>query len=110
MTEIVIILASVFTMGISQLLLSRGAKQGITLQSIFFEPLIWIALGLHGLSALLWLWVLQSMDISYAYPFLALNYLLVPLLAAVFLSEKIDRRRVLGIVIICAGVVLSSLS
>ncbi|MEM9480762.1 MAG: EamA family transporter [Verrucomicrobiota bacterium] len=90
--------------------MSHGSKRGATLRSIFFEPLIWVALGMNGLSALLWLRALETLDLSYASPFLALNYVLIPLLAAIFLSEKINRRRMVGIGIICLGVVLSGMS
>jgi len=112
MTELGLVFISVAIMAASQLLLSHGAKRtnkggG---RPLWREPRIWIALAMNGGAALLWLRALETLDLSYAFPFLALNYLLVPLLAGALFGEKIDRRRMAGIVVVCAGVLLSGMS
>ncbi len=53
-----------------------------------------------------WIAVLSRMDLSYAYPFLALNFVLVTFVAQVGLGEVVPSLRWVGVSIICAGVVL----
>jgi drug/metabolite transporter (DMT)-like permease len=63
---------------------------------------------LYAFSAAAWLVVLSQMDLSYAYPLLALMYVLVPLASRLFLGEQIPPSRWAGIVVVCAGVYLVS--
>jgi drug/metabolite transporter (DMT)-like permease len=75
---------------------------GIILRS----PLVMGGLFLYGLGALAWIAVLRRMDLSYAYPFLALNFVLIALVSQVVLHETIPPIRWLGIGAICVGIVL----
>src|SRR5690349_14137189 len=72
----------------------------------------WILLGLllYGIGALAWIAVLSRLDLSYAYPFLALNFVLITLVSRVALGETIPTIRWLGILVICAGIILASRS
>ena len=54
--------------------------------------------------ALIWLKVLSSADLSWAYPMLALGYPIVVLGSLVFLGEPVSLQRVLGSLLILAGV------
>ncbi len=110
--DLALVFLSVAIMAASQLLLSHGAKRnsGNEARALLREPRIWIALAMNGLAALVWLRALENLDLSYAFPFLALNYLFVPLLAGLLFAEKIDRRRLAGILVVCAGVLVSGLS
>jgi multidrug transporter EmrE-like cation transporter len=68
----------------------------------------WVLLGLllYALGALAWIAVLARLDLSIAYPFLALNFVLVTLSSRVFLGETVPALRWLGILVICAGIFL----
>ena len=59
-------------------------------------------------SLFLWLYALSKVDLSFAYPFLALSYVLVSLSSCLFLGETIPVLRWVGIVVICFGVFLVS--
>lgn len=54
----------------------------------------------------LWIWLLRTIPLSVAYPFMALAFLFVPALAAVFLGEPLSFKSVLGAVLIVAGICL----
>ena len=82
----------------------HGAR--INLISVVFAPRIIAALSINGIAALLWIWALRDLEISYIYPLLCLNYLLVPMGAKLFLGERIERRRWVAIAVICLGVAL----
>jgi len=62
----------------------------------------------YGISSLFWIAVLSKINLSLAYPMLALNYVLVPLTAWLFLGEQVPTLRWLGMGVIIVGVVIIS--
>ncbi len=73
---------------------------------IMRSPLVLLGLLLYGLGALAWIVVLSRLDLSYAYPFVALNFVLIPLISRLVFSETIPGLRWLGIAAICVGIFL----
>jgi drug/metabolite transporter (DMT)-like permease len=61
---------------------------------------------LYALGALAWIAVLRRMDLSYAYPFLALNFVLIALVSQFVLGETVPWIRWAGIAAIVAGILL----
>ena len=74
--------------------------------SIFKNPYILIAIPLYTGGFILWLIILSKFNLSFTYPFLALSFVLVPLL----LGEYISLLRWAGILVIFSGVVLIGFS
>ncbi|MCB9139501.1 MAG: EamA family transporter [Caldilineaceae bacterium] len=72
------------------------------------SPLILTGLALYGMGALAWIAVLSKLDLSYAYPFLALNFVLITLVSVLFLGENVSLTHWFGIGIIVAGVIVVS--
>jgi len=50
--------------------------------------------------------VLSRVEVSYAYAFSSLGFILVTIMGIVFLSEQISLLKMLGIGIICIGVII----
>lgn len=73
---------------------------------ILRSPMVIGGLVLYGLGALAWIAVLRRMDLSYAYPFLALNFVLIALVSHWGLGEPMPPIRWLGIGAICVGLIL----
>lgn len=71
-----------------------------------FTPYVFLGFAFYGLSSLLWLNVLSQVKLSTAYPMIAVGYVLVVILSAVFLREKVNPITVAGLVFICLGVSL----
>jgi undecaprenyl phosphate-alpha-L-ara4N flippase subunit ArnE len=71
-------------------------------------PLVFAGLALYGIGALTWLMVLSKLDLSLAYPMLALTYILIPLAARFILGEQVPALRWLGVGIIFIGVAVVS--
>jgi drug/metabolite transporter (DMT)-like permease len=67
-------------------------------------------LALYFLSALVWLLVLARVDVTMAYPFVGLGFILTMILGAWFLSEPVGAVRIVGTLLIVAGVALISRS
>jgi len=54
--------------------------------------------------------LLQRFDLSYLYPFQGLSVIIISLMAAVMLKEKLTLQLTIGALLISAGIVLVSLS
>jgi len=75
------------------------------------SPWLWLALLSMGVALLLWLLVLQRLEVGVAYAMLSLNFVLVTVAARYVLREPADRRHWLGVGLIVAGVtVMGALS
>lgn len=81
-----------------------------TALKIATQPHIVIGLCLFVASMVIWLAVLSKMELSRAYPMVSISYVLVALMARVFLGEGISLSRALGIAVILVGVTLVNLS
>src|SRR3972149_6648369 len=63
------------------------------------SPFILVGLFSYGVSFILWLFVLSRLKLSIAYPFTALNIVLVTLLSYLFLKESISVLQIASIVL-----------
>lgn len=85
----------------------EGGLLALGLQ-ILTSPLILGGLLLYGIGAISWISVLGRMNLSHAYPFLALNFVLIAILSRLFLNEPIPMVRWVGMLVICVGIILVS--
>lgn len=73
---------------------------------IIFNPYVILGLIVMAISMATHLVVLSRVDISYAYPFLGLSFVLITLWGYFVLSEPVNIYRVMGVILICAGVAI----
>ena len=78
--------------------------------NLIFQPIVISALALYGAATFLWLWLLQKIPLTTAYPFAALAFVLVPLGGWLFFDESVNIKYIGGVSLILAGVLLTSLS
>jgi multidrug transporter EmrE-like cation transporter len=76
----------------------------------FFHPYILAGLALYVVSTVSWLIVLSRVNLSFAYPFAGLGYVLTILISWRFLQEPVGAARLIGGALICLGVVFISRS
>ncbi len=76
--------------------------------SVVTNQYFWIALFIYGMATLLWLFILSRVPLSKAIPFIALTYVIVPVMAAVFFDEKLHLMYWMGVLIIIAGVYIAA--
>lgn len=69
-------------------------------------PKVLLGLACYGLGALIWLRVLSMMDVSQAYPFVALGFVLTMALGFLLLGETPHPTRLAGAGFIMVGVFL----
>src|SRR5687767_9160537 len=81
---------TVIKIGVSQPGAST-ASEGLfsLLAMILTSPLVLLGLLLYGIGALAWIAVLSRVDLSVAYPFLALNFVLVTFSSQFLLGETV---------------------
>jgi len=73
---------------------------------VLSQPFIWLW-GICFVAAMgLWLSGLQKLDLSYAYPLVSVGYVLVTILSAAVVRERVDGRRWLAVGVISLGVIL----
>jgi drug/metabolite transporter (DMT)-like permease len=66
-----------------------------------------VALGIYGVATVLWIFVLKSVPLTRAYPFMALSFLIVPLASIVLFAESVRPLYFAGITLIVAGILLT---
>ena len=69
-------------------------------------PWLYLALTTYALATVLWLYILQRIPLTIAYPFSALAMLLVSLLSIYFFSEKLTLSYFLGAFLIILGITI----
>jgi len=121
----ILLIGSILVGSSGQILMKLGTKElgGISfhgapaqeLISIFTCPYIIAGLLCVGVGMLFWLTVLSRLELSFAYPIVALSYVLILIFDRAFLATNIFAVRFagipvrfLGIVCIMAGVILIS--
>jgi multidrug transporter EmrE-like cation transporter len=114
--NLAMILFTVTTNAVAQLLLKRGmpgigdlsaAGGGIigTAFTVLFNPYVFAGLCTFVISMASHLFVLSRVQLSYAYPFLSLAYVIVAVGSWYLFSEDIGLWRVLGIGLIILGTI-----
>ncbi len=80
---------------------------------VFLISLIWNPWILSGMAAgflafLYWMAAMTKFELSYAYPFMSLSFLLVLILSAVLFHEPVTIPKVMGVTFIVAGIIIGS--
>jgi multidrug transporter EmrE-like cation transporter len=74
------------------------------------SPSFWAGMVCYAASVCVWLAALSKAPVSTAYPMLSLGYVVVAGVSVLWLGESMGPAKVLGIALICAGVILVSRS
>ena len=77
-----------------------------TLLSLALNPLVILGLAVTVSGTFFWLILLSRVDLSFAYPFASLNYVLILAASWWILGENLSAMRLLGVAAICLGVCL----
>lgn len=105
-----ILLISVFISSVSQVLLKKAADRTYS-SGIreYLNPLVIIAYVMFFGSVILTMLALKTVPLSMSPILESTGYIFVSLLGYLFLKERFSRRKILGICLILAGVLLFSL-
>jgi drug/metabolite transporter (DMT)-like permease len=100
---------------VSQVLMKKGLLEApgnvFDLQAVWHfiahnasSWMMWAGVVIYTLNFLIWIIVLSRLDLSTAAPLASTNYIVLPLLAVIFLHEKISLLRWAGIACVMAGI------
>lgn len=116
---ILLILASVSLSASAQILLKIGMTAGaiqqvissgesLTTIALIIMTNIYVLLGLftYITSACLWLFVLAKIDVSLAYPFVGIGFILTMLMGKILLGEPVGATRIGGTLLVVIGITL----
>lgn len=83
-----------------------GAGKVAAVGVIAFNPFILLGLFLYFASAAIWLLVLARVEVSFAYPFVALGFVLTAVLGRLVFQDSFSAAKIIGTLLIMAGVVV----
>ena len=92
--------------GTKSLSSAAGKDLPAVILSVASSPFIWLGLGIYGASVLAWLWVLSKTDVSAAYPFVGISFVLTAVMGAVLLHENVSPLRIAGTALVIFGCIL----
>ena len=104
-------LACVLAIAVGQILFklaARAAAGSAGMPWDFLNMYFFAALAVYGAATFLWVWLLKTLPLNVAYPFVGFAFVLVPLMGAFFLDESLDWRHLAGGALIAVGVAVAS--
>jgi len=79
---------------------------GFLLEFTFTRPLVLSGLAAAFVASLCWMATLTRFELSFAYPFMALNFLIVVAISIAAFGEALNANKIIGLVIVCGGLVV----
>jgi multidrug transporter EmrE-like cation transporter len=80
------------------------------LLKVIFDPFIFSGFIAAFIASLFWMAAMTKFEISYAYPFTSLSFVLVFILSIFLFNETISLGKIIGLCLIVAGVIITSRS
>ena len=94
-------------------LATMGVNNGNNLLYLLFNvlkiPYFFIALFIYGFATFYWLYLLQKIPLSLAYPFTALAMVIIPILSVYLFKEAVNLSYWIGAFLIFLGIIIISL-
>ncbi|MFT6100183.1 MAG: drug/metabolite transporter (DMT)-like permease [Arenicella sp.] len=78
----------------------------VVLVKLLFDPFIFSGIVLAFLASLTWMAAMTKFELSFAYPFMALNFVLVLFLSLALLGETFSFVKLLGVLLIVLGTIV----
>jgi drug/metabolite transporter (DMT)-like permease len=78
------------------------------LVSMIWDPWVLSSIVAGFFAFLCWMAAMTKFELSYAYPFMSLSFLLVLILSAILFHESLTISKVVGVVLVIAGIIIGS--
>lgn len=75
---------------------------------LLFDPAIFSGFAAAYLASLAWMAAMTKFELSHAYPFMSLNFVIVILLSGWLLNEPISVQKIFGIGLIVVGTIVAA--
>lgn len=80
------------------------------LAKLILDPFLLSGFASTLIAAVFWIAAMTKFDISYAYPFMSLAFILVLVLSALLFKEPITLNKIVGMIFIVTGIIITSQS
>lgn len=80
----------------------------IFLAKLFLDPFLVSGLASAFIASLFWIMAMTKFEISYAYPFMSLAFVLVFLFSVFMFEESINAYKIIGLIFIVLGILITS--
>ncbi len=87
-----------------------GHASGLLMRSILGNPYIYVGAFFYLLGMAAWLVTLSKLELSVAYPFMAITYVLVTFASFLLFKESITVLKIIGMSLIFVGILVLSFS
>ncbi|QHQ35618.1 EamA family transporter [Algicella marina] len=91
--------------GVSRVILAPDAGILEKVITFFFSPFVLLGFCLYGIGAIVWLFALRNLDVSLAYPFVSMAFIMVIFSGVFFLGEALTMPKMIGTALIVAGLI-----
>lgn len=112
-SEMLVLVGYAFGMAAGQVLFKMAALQmpaagtfAQRLLALALNPTFLVAILLYGALSGLWVWILTTVPLSRAYPFVALAFVLTLSAGVLFFGEALNLRLLMGSALVLAGLLL----
>ena len=110
MFNLVVVVFCVIGLAVGQILF-KASSTSLMLTGSYFAirtavPLF-AAMCLYAIISIVWVWVLQRVDLGRVYPFMALAFILVPIGSYIVFGERFQPLYFVGVALIMLGIVIS---
>jgi multidrug transporter EmrE-like cation transporter len=96
--------------GVALVEVENDVPGGYIVKSLLTTPLILVGFFCYAVSSMFYLMSLNKLDLSYAYPLIALSYVIVVVLSWKYLGEDLPPLRIVGLAVVLIGVFLLGIS
>ncbi|MFD2204225.1 EamA family transporter [Kiloniella antarctica] len=109
--KILILILFTLIMSIGQLLFKKASLEINWNEGVlgFLNPWLIVAVILYGFATLIWVWILRTVPLNFAYPFTAIAFVIVPVAASILFKENLGWQNVVGTILVMAGIAVISL-
>ena len=80
----------------------------LAIKNIFLNPFVILGAGFYFMGLITWLLTLSKLELSVAYPFQALSFILVIAASLLVFKESFSTAKLIGIVFIVIGILILS--
>lgn len=80
----------------------------VYLLKLFLDPFLISGLASAFIASLFWIMAMTKFEISYAYPFMSLAFVLVLIFSVVVFKESLNLNKMIGLALIVLGIIITS--
>ena len=78
--------------------------------ALISQPSLYAAFVLYFIATMAWIWLLRNVELSMAYPFMALCFLIVPLASTYYFNEPLTSKYFIGVGFIICGLAIINIT